>query len=164
MLPENDYHFWGGWALKHCFLQWFLHISPESDHHFWGDELSNTVFYNDFCTFYRKKITIFGGLSSQTLFFTMICAHFVGKWSPFFEGFELLGVLLAPRWPRRRSGPPVKLHLEVSWSLCWRQDGPSGAKMGQVRTELAVKFGKLRTKRRILYIYKLPIHRIHAAG
>ena len=40
----------------------------------------------------------------------------------------------------------------------------SGAKMGQVGTKLAVKFGKLRTKRRILYIYKLPIHRIHAAG
>ena len=31
--------------------------------------------------------------------------------------------------------------------------------MGQVGTKLAVKFGKLRTKRRILYIHKLPIHR-----
>ena len=81
-----------------------------------------------------------------------------------FWGVELLGALLAPRWPQMRSGPPVELHLEASWSLCWRQDGPSGAKMGQVGTKLAVKFGKLRTKRRILYIYKLPIHRIHAAG
>ena len=53
----------------------------------------------------------------------------------------------------------MELHLEASWSLCWRQDGPSGAKMGQVGTKLAVKFGKLRTKRRILYIYKLPINR-----
>ena len=58
-----------------------------------------------------------------------------------------------------RSGPPVELHLEASWSLCWRQDGPSGAKMGQVGTKLAVKFGKLRTKRRILYMQKLPIPR-----
>ena len=81
-----------------------------------------------------------------------------------FWGVELLGALLAPRWPQMRSRPPVELHLEASWSLCWRQDGPSGAKMGQVGTKLAVKFGKLRTKRRILYIYKLPIHRIHAAG
>ena len=38
--------------------------------------LSNTVSYNDFSTFCRKMITIFGGLSSQTLFFTMILAHF----------------------------------------------------------------------------------------
>ena len=81
-----------------------------------------------------------------------------------FGGVELLGALLAPRWPQMRSRPPVELHLEASWSLRWRQDGPSGAKMGQVGTKLAVKFGKLRTKRRILYIYKLPIHRIHAAG
>ena len=76
-----------------------------------------------------------------------------------FWGVELLGALLAPRWPQMRSGPPVELHLEASWSLRWRQDGPSGAKMGQVGTKLAVKFGKLRTKRRILYIHKLPIHR-----
>ena len=76
-----------------------------------------------------------------------------------FWGVELLGALLAPRWPQMRSGPPVELHLEASWSLCWRQDGPSGAKMSQVGTKLAVKFGKLRTKRRILYIHKLPIHR-----
>ena len=81
-----------------------------------------------------------------------------------FWGVELLGALLAPRWPQMRSRPPVELHLEASWSLCWRQDGPSGAKMGQVGTKLAVKFGKLRTKRRILYIYKPPIHHIHAAG
>ena len=72
---------------------------------------------------------------------------------------ELLGALLAPRWPQMRSGPPVELHLEASWSLCWRQDGPSVAKMSQVGIELAVKFGKLRTKRRILYIHKLPMHR-----
>ena len=74
-------------------------------------------------------------------------------------GVELLGALLAPRWPQMRFGPPVELHLEASWSLSWRQDGPSGAKMSQVGTKLAVKFGKLRTKRRILYIHKLPIHR-----
>ena len=74
-------------------------------------------------------------------------------------GVELLGALLAPRWPQMRSGPPVELHLEASWSLCWRQDGPSGAKMSQVGIKLAVKFGKLRTKRRILYIHKLPITR-----
>ena len=91
------------------------------------------VIYNVFCTFCRKIITIFG--------------------------VELLGALLAPRWPQMRSGPPVELHLEASWSLCWRQDGPSGAKMSQVGIKLAVKFGKLRTKRRILYIHKLPIHR-----
>ena len=41
--------------------------------------LSNTVFYNDFCTFCWKMITIFGGLSSQTPFFTMILAHFARK-------------------------------------------------------------------------------------
>ena len=46
----------------------------------------------------------------------------------------LLEPMLAPRWPK------------------WRQDS-------QVWTKLAVKFGKLRTKRRILYIHKLPIHR-----
>ena len=79
--------------------------------------------------------------------------------SAYFWGVELLGALLAPRWAQMRSRPPVELHLEASWSLCWRQDGPSGAKMGQVGTKLAVKFGKLRTKRRILYIHKLPIHR-----
>ena len=77
--------------------------------------------------------------------------NFVGKWLPFL-GVELLGALLAPRWPQMRSGPPVELHLDASWSLCWRQDGPSGAKMSQVGIKLAVKFGKLRTKRRILYI------------
>ena len=70
-----------------------------------------------------------------------------------------MGALLALRWPHMRSGPPVGLHLEASWSPCWRQDGPSGAKMSQVGIKLAVKFGKLRTKRRILYIHKLPIHR-----
>ena len=74
-------------------------------------------------------------------------------------GVEILGALLAPRWPQMRSGPPVELHLEASWSLCCRQDCPCGAKMSQVGTKLAVKFGKLRTKRRILYIHKLPIHR-----
>ena len=37
--------------------------------------LQKVVFYNDFCTFCKKMITIFGGLSSQTLFFTMISAH-----------------------------------------------------------------------------------------
>ena len=85
-----------------------------------------------------------------------------------FWGVELSGALLTPRWAQMRSRPRVELQLEASWSLCWRQDGPSGAKMGQVEIKLAVKFGKLRTKRRILslsiYIYKLPIHRIHAAG
>ena len=79
-------------------------------------------------------------------------------------GVELLGALLAPRWPQMRSGPPVELHLEASWSLSWRQDGPSGAKMSQVGIKLAVKFGKLRTKGRLLYIHKFPIHRIHATG
>ena len=65
-------------------------------------------------------------------------------------GVELLGALLAPKWPQMRSRPPVELHLETSWSLCWRLGGPSGAKMCQVGTKLAVKFGKLRTKRRTL--------------
>ena len=78
-------------------------------------------------------IAIFGGLSSR----------------------RLPGAKMA----QMRSGPPVELHLEASWSLCWRQDGPSSAKMSQVGTKLAVKFCKLRTKRRILYIHKLPIHR-----
>ena len=81
-----------------------------------------------------------------------------------FWGVELLGALLAPRWPQMRSGPLVELHLEASWSLCWRQDGPSGAKMRQVEIKLAVKFGKLRTKRRILYVHKLPIHRPHGGS
>ena len=80
--------------------------------------------------------------SEKYCFFTILLENDRHFW-----GVELLGALLAPRWAQMRSRPPVELHLEASWSLCWRQDGPSGAKMGQVGTKLAVKFGKLRTKR-----------------
>ena len=90
----------------------------------------------------------------KQFFFTILQEHDRHFWR-----VELLGALLAPRWPQMRSGPPVELNVEASWSLCWRQDGPSGAKMSQVGTKLAVKFCKLCTKRGILYIYKLPINR-----
>ena len=86
--------------------------------------LSIIIFYNNSCTRCRKMITFLG--------------------AP-------LGALLPLRWSHMRSGPPVELHLEASWSLCWRQDGPSGAKMSQLGAKLAVKFGKLRTKRRTIY-------------
>ena len=75
--------------------------------------LSNTGFYNDFYTFSQKMIT--------------------------FLGFGPLGALLALRWPHMRSGPPVGLHLEASWSPCWRQDGPSGTKMCPVGSKFGVK-------------------------
>ena len=43
------------------------------------------------------------------LFFTVLSENGRHFW-----GVELLGALLAPRWPQMRSGPPVELHLEAS--------------------------------------------------
>ena len=114
-------------------IRWIRWIREEN-----SVRLSNSVFYNDFCTFCRKMITFFGGWP-------------LGR---------PLGAKMAPHAIWTACGAPFGGLLEP----CWRQDGPSGAKMSQVGIKLAVKFGKLRTKRRILYIYKLPIHRIHAAG
>ena len=97
--------------------------------------LSNTVFYNDFCTFSRKMITIFE--------------------------VAALGALLAPRWPQMRFGSPLDLNLEASWSTSWRQDRPSETQDGPSETQMANLHHEAPTKcfKWDRYINKLPINR-----
>ena len=64
------------------------------------------VIQNVFCTFSGKMITIFG--------------------------VELLGALLAPRWPQMQFGSPLEFQVEASWSISWRQDGPNETQNGQL--------------------------------
>ena len=47
-------------------------------------------------------------------------------------GVELLGALLAPRWPQMQFGSPLEFHVEASWSISWRQDGPNETQNGQL--------------------------------
>ena len=44
-------------------------------------------------------------------------------------GVELLGALLAPRWPQMQFGSPLEFQAEASWSISWRQDGPNETQM-----------------------------------
>ena len=72
--------------------------------------LSNTVFYNDFCTFCRKMITFLGGWCLGRPLPAKMAPHAI--WTACGAPFGgLLEPMLAPRWPK------------------WHQDGQVGGKL-----------------------------------